>query len=184
MSNKLGTLTLRTSRKPQTEKVTINQWISANARLMTALLKRGDLSADTLPAYFEYMAQIWEYFDLYDREKILVYDHDVRERVHAGIQSWQSPYIHGVLCLKSEPISQQPFTGRKYSNTYTNKKPAPNPESKYTPIVRDNSGVNICRDFQTEHGCRRFKCKFSHVCIEESCKRNHPQYLHSAICKE
>jgi hypothetical protein len=183
LSSKLGTLTLRSTRKPQTENVTINQWIAANARLMIALIKRGDLSTDKITSYLEYTAQIGEYFDLYDREKVLVYDHDVRERVAAGAQSWETPYIHGVLCMKSESVNQ----GYAYKKPFGPKVPYKKPQgadSTYLPVVKDNNGRNICRDFQTEHGCRRYMCKFSHVCIVESCKKSHPQHLHSAICKD
>ena len=59
-------------------------------------MNRGGLSSDNMALYLE----IGEYFNLYD------HDHDFRERVVAGIQAWDAPYIHGVLCLKCEAASK------------------------------------------------------------------------------
>lgn len=167
------------SQKPRPEAVNIAQWISANARIMKCMLDRGELNdINSLLAYLDFTEQIGEYLQIYTTSSVMLYDHRFREKQYKGECKWGIPDIHAInfyLTPNSRGVKQQgnqPAGGKKRSQI------PPGPSS-FTG--RDGLGNPICRDYQTEAGCTRKACRFSHVCIVQGCGKAHPQCLHAAI---
>lgn len=158
------------SSKSKPEQVSIPQWISANMRIMSTLIERGDLcSTRDIADYMKYTEEIGEYFQIYTTPSVMLYDHRYRERQAINMSRWGAPDIHSVNFYLRTNFKQPP------GPTNFNRK------SQSQPVLKDNKGQNLCRDFQQKSGCNRKFCKYSHVCAAEGCRRNHPEYLHSVI---
>jgi len=156
----------------KTENVTIAQWVSANMRILSLLLSRGD---DILHDYVKYTEEIGELFQIYSTPSVMMYDYRYREKQAAEQFRWGTPDVHLVnfylrTNVPSATTSRRPPT-------------APSSLQSSSQLPRDNKGQLLCRDYQQKSGCNRKFCKFSHVCGVDGCRRNHPEYLHSVIDK-
>ncbi|ESP01363.1 hypothetical protein LOTGIDRAFT_157539 [Lottia gigantea] len=160
---------MRQSAKVKPEQVTVPQWISANMRILKSLMERGDISSmgDVLD-YMQYTEEIGEYFQIYSTPSVMLFDHRYRERQSKEKFRWATPDFHGVNFFLRP--TNRPSLGNNKSVVSVH-------------IPKDSKGQNICRDYQTESGCRRRFCKFSHVFTSEGCRQNHPKYLHKLITK-
>ena len=102
-------LTLKSSNKPKTENVTVEQWVSANARIMNNMLQSGELNLTNISQYISHTEQIGEYFQIYDIPNVMLYDHRFRELVSKGAAIWGNPDIHGIgffLRPKVKPLEK------------------------------------------------------------------------------
>ena len=163
-------LTFKTSNKPKPEQVTVEQWVSANARIMRALISSGDLTLGNMENYILHTEQIGEYFQIYDIANVMLYDHRFRELVAKGVANWGQPDIHGISFYLRPKVKQGEKNNSKYKGSY----------QKMGESYKSNRDKPICREWQTTSGCKWPQCKFRHVCIADGCQKNHPQYLHSA----
>ena len=156
--------------KVRPENVTIPQWVSANMRILKALIERGDIaSMESMFDYIRYTEEIGEYFQIYSTLSVMLYDHRYREKQAKEKFRWGTPDYHSVNFYL------------RPSSRYTNVQAVSGNNKQ--PVLKDSRGQNICRDYQTEEGCRRRVCKYSHVCSADGCRQNHPFFLHATITK-
>ena len=156
--------------KVRTENVSIAQWTSANMRIMSKLMERGDIkSMQDVQDYMKYTEEIGDYFQIYTTPSVMLYDHRYRERQAKERFRWGAPDYHSVN------FYLRPNLRNTNNFNVSGGKPA--------VVQKDARGQNLCRDYQTEGGCKRRICKFSHVCAAEGCRQNHPEFLHKLVAK-
>ena len=173
VSEGAASIVMRTpTSKIRPENVTVPQWVSANMRMFSALLERGDIAnRKQVLEYIKYTEEIGEYFQIYSIPSVMLYDHSSRERQAKENIPWGTPYVHSVnYYLRSS------FYTRSINQDKTS---IPAKSTRIPNVQKDNNGENICRDYQAENGCRRRVCKFSYVCTV--CNEKHPEYLHKLI---
>ena len=182
------------SQKPRPEAVNMAQWISANARIMKQLFafkNEDNGNFKDLLSYLEYTEQIGEYLQIYQTPNVMLYDHKFREKQSKGEVNWGTPDIHAVSFYMSphaRSLRGYPSQGSSAGSTNNNRpgqsnkaKPTVTGDSGFTSVFRDANGIPICRDYQTDAGCSRRVCRFSHVCIAPGCRKSHPQCMHQAL---
>ena len=64
-----------TVKKPKTKDVSLPQWIGANARIMTAMIKEGSLTGNELLGYLEYTTRIGDLASMHTISSVMLYDH-------------------------------------------------------------------------------------------------------------
>lgn len=154
--------------KVRPENVSIAQWTAANMRILAKLIDRGDIvSKQDIIDYMKYTEELGDYFQIYTTPSVMLYDHRYRERQAKENFRWGTPDFHAVNFYLRPNIR--------------NSSPNIAMGGKQKPILKDSKGQNLCRDYQTESGCKRRSCKFSHVCATDGCRENHPEYLHSIV---
>ena len=154
------------------ENVTVPQWVSANMRMLSALLERRDIAnRQQLLEYIKYTEEIGEYFQIYSIPSVMLYDHRYREKQSKENLPWGTPDVHSV-----NYYLRPSFYTRSINQDKTS---IPAKSTGITNVQKDNNGQNIYRDYQAENGCKRHVCKFSHVCTV--CNEKHPEYLHKLI---
>ena len=63
--------------KIRPENVTVPQWVSANMRILPALLERGDIAnRQQLLEYIKYTEEVGEYFQIYSIPSVMLYDYE------------------------------------------------------------------------------------------------------------
>ena len=152
------------------EHVTLAQWISANSRIMAKLITTGQLSSQQqILDYLQYVADVGDYAQTCEQSSVMIYDHEYRKKQAAFNRKWGDDDIH--LCtffLNKKARSDRRYQGR--SNHQMSR------SSNKPPRLVDNSGLEICRNFNG-YGCSRQPCYFSHVC--SICKdKSHPRSRH------
>ena len=147
-------LILRSTRqKPAPENVSLAQWISANARIMSKLILDGDLkSSPEILDYLQYTMDFGDYAQVNELPSVMTYDHEYRRKQSTKKRKWGDDDIHLAnfyLVRQRDAVrSRPPF------NNATHPRP---------PRLLDNSGTEICRSFNG-NGCHRSSCVYSHVC--------------------
>ena len=164
-------LVLRSSRvKPLPEQITLAQWISSNARIMSKLITDGKLSSQQqMLDYLQYTADFGDYAQTCEIPSLMVYDQEYRRKQATSDRSWGEDDIH--LCTfylhrkQRSDKRHQPHNRANRQNTWN--KP---------PRLLDLAGVEICRNFNSV-GCTRENCQYSHSCL--ICKdKSHPKTRH------
>ena len=148
-----------TRQKPAPEQVNLAQWISANAMIMSQLIKDGSLgSQDAILDYLQYTKDFGDYAQVCDHGSVMLYDHEYRRKQALNSTRWgiddihlATFYLQRKLAHKKQPVDHPPR------------------RSDRPPRLLDASGVEICRNFNANLQCSRDPCRFSHAC---------------AICKE
>lgn len=164
-------LLLKSSSKPKPEQVTAEQWISANARILKTMVQSGELNASNINGYLTHTEQVGEYLQIYETPGVMLYDHRFRDMVAKGSSVWGQPDIHGIgFFLRPKVKNLEKNQKFKYQRKEGSAK-----ESRERPV---------CKEWQSENGCKWPQCKFRHVCIIEGCNKNHPQFLHAAASRD
>lgn len=141
-------------------------------RIVSALLERGDIAnRQQLLEYIKYTEEIGEYFQIYSIPSVMLYDHRYREKQAKENIPWATSDVHSV-----NYYLRPSFYTRSINQDKTS---IPTKSTGIPNVQKDKNGQNICRDYQTENGCKRCMCKFSHVCTV--CNEKHPAYLHKLI---
>ena len=148
--------------KVKLEDVTEAQWAGANARILLALLDQMDKSE--LESYLQYSATIADYFQVCEVPSVLILDEEHRVTVAREGRDWKDiDQTKAFFYLKKrENASQQKSnarTGKRFPGT-EEKKP-------------------ICYDYNSEAGCQRRQCNFSHTCTVIGCNASHPRFQHN-----
>ena len=151
-------------RKPKIQEVTLSQWVSANARIMSKLIADGTLSdtRDFLD-YLEYTSRVGDLVQTHRVSSVMLFDNKFQQDQAAAGSRWSEYNWHACL-----------FHLEKRASGTSAKRRAG------TRKTRDKSGKFICLDYNNESGCQRTVCRYSHVCAEEGCQAAHPQYQHGA----
>ena len=83
--------------------ITLSEWGASNTRIMAHLLKSGQLAADKIDYYLAYTTTIFEYYELYEWEGVLEFDHSYRERQAEHQFQWGYIPPHMELSLLARP---------------------------------------------------------------------------------
>ena len=162
-------ITMKNSRrKPKIQKVTLSQWVSANARIMSKLIADGTLS-DTkdLLDYLEYTSRVGDLVQMHTIPSVMLFDNKFRQDQAAAGSRWSEYNWHACL-----------FHFEKRASGTSAKQPVKRRAG--TRKTTDESGKFICLDYNNESGCQRTVCRYSHVWAEDGCQAAHPQYQHGA----
>ena len=152
--------------KIKLDDVTIPQWLSANARILLQLMD--SMTTDEVRDYLKYTAKVGDYLQKSDSTSVFLLDEEHRRMVASEGQKWND--VDGdkrFFYLESSESS----TKAQASNF--RKKPRGN-------LPMDNNGNPICLSFNSEKGCTRSWCSYSHVCSMQGCQASHPRHLHNA----
>ena len=175
LTNNGKTLLMRASggsRKPKTREVTLSQWISANARIMSKLIQDGDVRGSEITDYLEYTARVGDMAQTHTIPSVMLFDERFRRDMAEKGGSW-SDYNWHASVFHLEKRANVSTQGRSGKRQYNAKRPG---AAGDTPSVTPRRYV--CLDFNNEAGCQRAQCRFAHACAEEGCTGDHPQYRH------
>jgi hypothetical protein len=154
-------LVLRDSKqKVRPEEVTEAQWAGATMRILLKMLN--DMDHEDIRDYLEYNVQIADYLQVCKTSSVMLLDEDHRANVHEG-----APWT---------PINQQQmfFFLEKKEEAPPTKKPW-----QRSKLPTDDTGKQICLKYNSEEGCHRSFCRYSHVCSVPNCKETHSRLQHN-----
>ena len=159
--------------KPRPETITLAQWISANSRILSKMIADGNTDSNKILQYLEYCEKFGDFAQTCEVESVMVYDNEYRKWQYDKSAEWGQDNTHLTLYyLRRKALPSRRDNNQMSFNTRgrtANNKP---------PRVLDSQGNEICFNYQSESGCQRRYCKFSHVCIIPGCGKSHPKYLH------
>ena len=163
-------LVLRSTRaKPLPEQVSLPQWISANAKIMTRLISDGKLSSpDQLLGYLQYISDFGDYAQTCTLESLMIYDQEYRRKQAQLDRKWGDEDVH----LSNFYLQRKSRPERRPQQAYR-----PNNRPSRPPRLLDSTGTEICRNYNNS-GCYREHCQYAHVCL--ICKDKHPKHKHTA----
>jgi hypothetical protein len=186
-------LFVKNTQSARVRNMTVAQWISANLRIMKALIAKDDLNGqEDINNYLKYTSDIGDLLQVYPAQKVIAYDDYYRQRHAEGdIEHWGDPCQQGVtICLQVNFGPSFGYGNRRawgqsgYGNNqsgYGNNQSG-NSSKAMTPSI--SAKVPMCRDYNARDGCHRDDCKFIHECNNfmpegGQCTGKHPRYLHS-----
>ena len=146
-------------KKPKLEEVQLEDWLIANTRIMD------NLYPDPGPGvrdYWSYTIKIGEYFRMYDRVSVLLYDQEYRflQAQHRFRWGTDVPHLQNIR-LVHKSASQGRFGYDR------------------TPAQQGSKSNDVCKQYNGRVGCSYgHRCKFQHVCF--LCKGKHPRFAHPA----
>ena len=146
-------LFFRTSRpKPSPDRVTLAQWVGANARILQELIRKGTVkSLEDVDAYLQYNIIFSDYAQVNELSSTLVFDHEFRRKQHAQSRPWDQDDFHlaNFHLRKKDPSQRNQMSQRRPRSTTEH---------------RDVHGSEICRNYNGS-GCDRPVCRYSHSCL-------------------
>ena len=159
--------------KIRPENVTVPQWVSANMRIVSALLERGDIAnRQQLLEYIKYTEEIGEYFQIYSIPSVMLYDHRYREKQAKENIPWRTSMCIPLITIFVHPSTQDLLTRTKLQFLLKEQESQAYRKIKmvkiYAGITKLKMDVNVACGVQIQ------SCM--HVCNE-----NHPEYLHKLI---
>lgn len=111
-----GTVLLKDTDSHPYSGITLQDWGAANMRLMNHLLVTGGLDRDHVEYYMAYTTSIFEFYDRYEWQSILHFDHAYREAQQAHGFTWgqldPSMELHYLIPLNRIPLSARRQNGR------------------------------------------------------------------------
>ena len=147
-------LFLRNSRpKPSPDRVTLAQWVGANAKILQELIRKGSIqSLEDVDAYLQYNVIFSDYAQVNELSSVLVFDHDFRRKQHVQTKPWDQDDFHlaNFHLRKKDPSSLNQMSQHR---------------QKYSTEPRDSHGSEICRNYNGT-GCDRPVCRYSHACLQ------------------
>ncbi len=163
-------------KKPSLDDISLSQWISANAYILTELIDRGSIdSLQAVKDYLSHTAKIGDFLQDNYRKSVLTYDNAFRKKQAKTGMTWARDEVHLAMhLLERRAKPQKPQTSEKKGQAGSARQPTP----------RDTAGSPICLDYNQEGGCKRAICKFSHTCLAQGCLQRHPQIMHSKLTAE
>ena len=146
-------LILRSTRpKLAPESVSLAQWISANARIMSKLISEGNLKSNSdIQDYLQYTMDFGDYAQVNELPSVMTYDHEYRRKQSVKSRAWGADDIH----LANFYLVRKRDSQRTRPTSTNHSRP---------PRLVDTSGTEICRNFNG-NWCYRESCVFSHVCM-------------------
>ena len=135
--------------------ITLSEWSAANCRLMAHLLESQQLSYDHVTYYLAYTTQIYEFYQSYEWEAILDFDHQYRERQNHHKFMWGYIPPNSEISLLGAPRNSKPNPNTAHKGYQTFK--AKNGDSR--------APTEECRLFKNTYGNCPYgdKCRFKHV---------------------
>ena len=150
--------------KLKTEDVSVDQWVSANARIMLAMLD--DMDKETVRQYLSYTSKIGDYLQSGVVSQVMLFDERHRWQVACEGRRWDE--IDGdtrYFFLEKDPNrNKQRWTGPQ-------RKPRGPVDAQSNPI---------CIRYNSQRGCSAPWCTYSHVCDVIGCGAPHPKHAHNS----
>ena len=126
-------------------KLSLSQWVSANARIMRQLINDGTLGTKgDILSYLDYVETVGNYAQVNTIFSVMIYDQEFRRKQAEKRRSWDCEdfYLAKYLLVKKD---QTPDMRPRYNH--------------------QQSTVEICRNFNSPMGCYREHCRYTHVCL-------------------
>lgn len=163
-------LIIKSKRKPNAENITMPQWISANARILIKLIETEKVDMDGIVSYLRYTEEIGDYMQTCHLNSVLALDDAQRRKMWSlSDKPWTDIESRSTL-----------FYLKKGSSSFKTNNSVKKPSNKRDAVF-DDKGREICINWQRRTGCSfQERCNYSHVCIVDGCRGDHPQYLHNA----
>ena len=135
--------------------ITLSEWGASNTRIMAHLLKSGQLAADKIDYYLAYTTTIFEYYELYEWEGVLEFDHLYRERQAEHQFQWGYIPPHMELSLLARP--RRPASRHNGPWGAFNGRNKPSFAGSKPRVPKDEE----CRNWKNSRG----KCPYGDECI-------------------
>lgn len=172
-----GTIFMKRSTKPKVSEITLPEWIPANARILTELISRREISTmEEVKQYLDYTIKIGDFARENYVNSVMRFDDKFRKMQAEKGCSWDTddPFLmHNNLVKRSDT---------KYGQRSTKAKEAINKQGPFSyngkQRAYDASGRHICHQFQSPRGCRVPGCTYAHMCIVPGCGGPHPSCQH------
>ena len=161
-TDKGDSVTIKADDKHPYSGITLSEWSAANCRLMALLIDSGQLKHEHVTYYLAYTTQIYEYYQAYEWEAILDFDHQYRERQNHHRFMWGYIPPNTEIMLLGSPRSTKPsaevYKGAKYSSV------------KHTSY--NNYRTEECKLYKNTNGNCPYgdKCRFKHGKVPGSFK--------------
>jgi hypothetical protein len=142
--------------------LSLAEWSAANCRLMAHILATGELRPEHVAYYLAYTTQVMEYYEQYEWEAVLDFDHTYRERQAEYGFVWGSIPPNMELSLLARPrVRRQPLHDGTRKTTAHQPAKAP-----------------VCRMYVASNGECRFgdACKYTHPPLPEPSKNGAPAH--------
>ena len=115
---------------------------------MRKLIREGSLSLqDNLYKYLDFMESIGNYSQVNTVASVMIYDHEFRRKQAERRRPWDSDDFHlanYILQRKEQPTDYRPRGNRQGNSSLS---------------------VELCKNFNSYHGCNRDQCRYAHVCM-------------------
>ena len=161
---------LKVDSKLKTDEVSVPQWLSANVRILLAMMD--SMSYEAVKEYLRYTGKVGDLLQRSTDASVMILDEEHRKQVsREGVRWDQIDGDNKYFYLKVDP-SKDP----DLKNTT---KPTAQSKPNKLPSPLDKSGKPICGLFNKPKGCYRYVCNFSHVCSIPGCAEDHPSFLHN-----
>ena len=135
------------------EHVTLPQWISANARIMSKMISEGQLAnMEDIIQYLQYVQDFGDYAQVCDQKSLMVYDNEYRIKQAKRNSTWGDDDVH----LATFYLRRQTEIPNIGGRTFQRRQERP-------PRLLDPQGIEICRNYNA-FGCNWKLCRYSHVC--------------------
>ena len=174
------------TRKPKLESLTLSQWSIANVAILHKLMTQG-ASLSTVTDYLSHTTRIYQLIAKFSLQSVLLYDRAYRKSQAQHQFRWGTELTHLQLCfLQARPLQSRTngSNASRQTNNNNNNGGAHGTSSSQSgqerrPGPRTPDGREICRQFNSQAGCRYVDCKFAHVCSVASCDKPHSALTHS-----
>ena len=159
---------VKSKKKLEVEDVTMQEWISANARILLEIVDEMDI--EDIKGYLKYTVKIGEFFQTCEIRSVMSFDNSHRKAVAQEGKQWNQidDDTRFFYLNKRTPSYKQNIRPSAFSTSAIN-----------TRQPTDSSGQIICKNYNNVAGCKYSDCRFSHVCLASGCLGNHPEFQHN-----
>ena len=162
------------SKKPKLESLSLSQWSIANMAILYKLVGDGKLEGPALMDYLSYTTKVYQLVQKYSLASVLLYDREYRKLQGSMGFRWGTDVQH-LHTLYLQP-RDKPLTAGGTTNIPQKKRPSHTSAPTLRP--QRSRDAEICRNFNSEKGCKYTNCRFRHQCIVPGCNDSHPVALH------
>lgn len=149
--------------KQKIKDVSVPQWVGANSRILLTLIDKG-ADKNTVEKYLRYTAKMGDYFQVSDASSVMLLDEEHRKMVARESRQWDD--IDG---------DKRYF----YLEKDRRAKPQNSKGQAKKQFPMDNEGKPICMGFNSQAGCLRGWCNYSHICSVTGCYQPHTRFQHN-----
>lgn len=173
-------LVLRTnSRKPKLENITLSQWSIANVAILHSLMTQG-ASMTSIADYLSHTTRIYQLIGKFTLQSVFLYDRAYRKSQAQHGFRWGTELAHLQLCfLQARPLQSRPNAGNGPARQGHPNIAQQGQERRLGP--RTSQGKEICKQFNSQSGCRFTDCRFQHVCSVAKCEKPHSAIRHDDV---
>lgn len=145
-----GGVTLKINAKPKLDKISPAMWISANAKILSKLLARGDMAVED---YLNYNDMIGELAARFTWTSVVAFDDEYRQRQAATQFKWGTAAPHLCTVILREKTATNNQQSKKQGANSSGRRPV------------GASGKEVCLQYN-RHTCHFGpRCQYEHSCI-------------------